>query len=288
MDSDPRPSFGGLLKAHRLARGLSQEALAERAGITREAISLLERGIRRSPHRDTVTLLATGLQLAADDRARLVLAASAQRRRTVVATRARPRPPSSLPARLTSFVGRADEIGEIRELLRAKRLVTLTGPGGIGKTSLALAVAAEVQDQFADGLALVALAAVEDGGLVPQATAAAVGVREQPGEPLVAGVCAALGATERLLVLDNCEHVVLRCAELVEALLGACPNLRILATSREPLRIGAEVIWRVPSLSLPEENERSPEELTRSESVCLFVERAQAVRHGFALNAANG
>src|SRR5262249_37419123 len=153
-----------------------------------------------------------------------------------------------LPARLTSFVGREREIAEIAELVRAKRLVTLSGPGGIGKTSLALEVAAAGRERFADGVALAELGALRDGELVAPAGAAAAGVRERPDEPILATLARALGSAPRLLVLDNCEHLIEPCARVVEALLQACPRLTILATSREPLRIGAETIWRVPGL----------------------------------------
>src|SRR5712692_6573683 len=132
MAIDLRPSFASLLKAYRVAQGLSQDALAERAGLTREAISLLERGLRLSPRRDTVTLLAKTLQLSAEDRTRLLAAASEHRGRSAVAAVLASGLPSSLPLRLTSFVGREQEMAEVRELLLLKRLLTLTGPGGIG------------------------------------------------------------------------------------------------------------------------------------------------------------
>jgi transcriptional regulator with XRE-family HTH domain len=282
------PSLASLLKAYRVARHLSQEALAERAGLTREAISLLERGRRLSPRRDTVSLLAKTLKLSPGKRASLLAAAAAQRGRTAIAALAAFSSPSSLPLRLTIFIGREQEIAEIQELLRSKRLLTLTGAGRIGKTSLALAVAAATQGQFVDGTALVELAALTDGELVPHAIATVLGVREQPGEPILTTLFTALGTTQRLLVIDNCEHLLLSCARVAEAMLQACPRLRILVTSREPLRIGAEVVWRVPSLTLPTGDLPVLDELATSEAVRLFVERAGAVRPGFALTATNG
>src|SRR5437588_645355 len=234
MDTDDSSTFASLLKEYRVAQRLSQEALAERAGLSRAAINLLERGRRLRPRRDTVSLLARTLKLSPDERARLLAAAAVQCGRAVGATRATTGHPSSLPARLTSFIGREPEIAEVQALLRSKRLVTLTGAGGIGKTSLALAVAARIQTQFSDGVALVDLAALADAELVPHAIAAVLGVREQPSEPILTTLGTALGATERLLVLDNCEHLLLSCARTVEALLQRCPRLQILVTSREP------------------------------------------------------
>jgi transcriptional regulator with XRE-family HTH domain len=163
VDADTPSSFGALLREYRRNRALSQDALAERSGLSREAISLLERGLRTSPRRDTVSLLARSLHLSADERTRLLAAASERRVPAMAATPERSGATSSLPLRLTSFIGREREIDEIRALLRTRRLVTLSGTGGIGKTSLALAVAAEVQDEFSDGVALVDLAASTDG-----------------------------------------------------------------------------------------------------------------------------
>src|SRR5438128_1156139 len=134
MDLAGQPTFASLLKAYRLARGLSQVALAERAGLSQDAISLLERGLRLSPRRDTVTLLAKSLNLDADERTRLLTVASARRERPAVATRASSWSPSSLRPRLSSFVGRQRELAEVRGLILSERLLTLSGSGGIGKT----------------------------------------------------------------------------------------------------------------------------------------------------------
>ena len=261
-----------------------QEALAERSGLSREAINLLERGRRLSPRHDTVTLLATTLKLSGDARARL-LAAAAEARNSAAGVRYAHS--SVLPVRLTSFVGREHELAEIRELVSANRLVTLTGPGGIGKTSLAIEVALALQAQFADGVTLVELSALPDDELVPQSVAAALGVGERHDESILATLRTAVGRTQRLLVLDNCEHVLPSCASIAEALLQACPRLRILVTSREALRVGPEVVRQVPSLTLPESDAPPSTLLAQSEAVRLFIERAAAVRSGFALTTVN-
>jgi predicted ATPase/class 3 adenylate cyclase len=204
--------------------------------------------------------------------------------------------PHNLPLQLTSFVGRERELGEVAALLGAQRLVTLTGPGGTGKTRLALQAAADALERYPDGVWLAELAALADPGLVPQAVAAAVGVREEPGRPLPATLADALRPKRLLLLLDNCEHVLDAGARLADALLRACPHVRLLCTSREALGIAGETVWRVPSLPVPAVGDgeggappAAPDAggLTRYAAVRLFCERAAAVRPGFALTADN-
>ncbi len=190
----------------------------------------------------------------------------------------------NLPPGLTSFVGREREILEVRKLLGETRLLTLAGPGGCGKTRLALEVAAGLAEGFEDGAWWVGLASLSDPGLVPQSLASALGVRETPGRPFVEALADHLGRQETLLVLDNCEHLVDTCAALVAALLHACPGLRVLAASREPLGVGGETTWPVPPLSLPDTLDGpDPGALERYEAVRLFVERARSVAPGFEL-----
>jgi predicted ATPase len=172
----------------------------------------------------------------------------------------------------------------LRELvLRGEgRLVTLTGVGGCGKTRLALGVAAAVVGSFSDGAWLVPLAPLADPLLVPQAVASVLGVRERSDQSLPDALVAYLEKRQLLLVLDNCEHLLRGCAELVEALLQGCPTLRVLATSREPLRMSGERAWRVPSLAAPDpRSSLGPDELVRYPAVQLFVQRAQAVQSDF-------
>ena len=178
-------------------------------------------------------------------------------------------------------------MAQLEERLAGARLLTLTGPGGSGKTRLALEVAAEVEG-YEDGAWFVELAPLSDPELVPQAVASVLGVREVPGTPLADSLCLHLGSREVLLVLDNCEHLVGACASLAEALLHSCPELRILATSREALGVSGETIFDVPPLSLPDPR-RLPalESLLRYEATRLFVERAKAARHDFSLTEGN-
>ena len=161
------------------------------------------------------------------------------------------RPGDNLPLALTSFVGREREMEEAKELLDADRLLTLTGPGGSGKTRLALAVASDVVGRFEDGVWLVELAPLSDPDLVPQAVASVLGARETPGAPLLETLAEYLGPRHTLLVLDNCEHLIDACASLAEALLRRCPNLSVLATSREALGVAGEILFAVPPSPCP-------------------------------------
>jgi non-specific serine/threonine protein kinase len=287
MTATETPRFGALLHQYRLAAGLSQEALAERAGVSARAVSDLERGQRQAPYPRTVRQLAKALRLGADERARL-LAAVPPRRGPTPLDPAAARPPTNLPAPVSSFVGRERELAEIRRLLGATRLLTLTGAGGVGKTRLALAAARAASDGYADGVWLVELAALADAALAPQAAAQALGVREQPGRPVLATLTAALKPRRLLLLLDNCEHLIDGCATLVDALLRGCPGLRVLAVSREPLSLAGEVAWPTPPLALPNlDSLPNADELACNDAVRLFVERAAAARPSFALTPQN-
>jgi predicted ATPase len=211
---------------------------------------------------------------------------------------------SSLPVQVTSFIGRERDVAEVRGLLGATRLLTLTGAGGIGKTRLALQVAAEVRCQNPHGVvALVELAALADPGRVPETVAATLGIVKQADRPTVEVLAAALLPCRLLLLIDGCEHVVSGCAELANRLLLRCPNLSFLVTSREALGIEGETAWQVTSLSLPDvlgsPNVWGPprlleglrgaavEQVARSGSVRLFVQRASAASSGFALTERN-
>jgi predicted ATPase/transcriptional regulator with XRE-family HTH domain len=373
--------FSALLREHRQEAGLTQEALAARAGLSPRSIRSLERGASR-PYRDTVGRLVRALSL--PPAAAAALAAAAQEVPPPAARGAPPalfvvpgrlapdrdggpaspwgtpdarstplrdgegRPPGprrepplppvphNLPAPLTVLVGREEELAEVARRLAGPagpRLLTLTGPGGSGKTRLALAVAARLAGTapaagatgdeerpadppdgwseiapsgapggvpegwpYPDGVWLAELAALADPDLVPQETAAAVGVREAAGRPLTDTLCRALRDRRLLLVLDNCEHLLEACAALAAALLRSCSGVRVLATSRRPLGLAGEATWWVPPLAwpagpageeLPPAALPPPEELLGYGAVQLFVERARDARAAFALTAAN-
>jgi len=204
-----------------------------------------------------------------------------------------PSPPPALhnlPAPTTSFVGREREIAQVKQLFERSRLVTLTGAGGCGKTRLALRVAEDLVAEYPDGVWWVELAALSDPALVCPTVAATLGVREQPGRPLEAVLAAVLQPKRLLLLLDNCEHLAAACARHVEALLYACPGLRVLVTSREALGIAGETTWVVPSLSVPPQPSPANDRLAHVapyEAVRLFVERAAAALPAFILTDEN-
>jgi predicted ATPase/DNA-binding CsgD family transcriptional regulator len=193
----------------------------------------------------------------------------------------------NLPAEPNSFVGRERDLAELARLLGDVRALTLCGPGGIGKTRLALRLACDVVPGFPDGAWLVELADTVDPSLVTGRVAAALGVREEPDRPLAETLAVALRPRLLLLILDTCEHVVDACAALVQQLLAGCPGMRVIATSREPLRVRGETVWRVPPLELPAAGDLTPGELAAHEAVRLFADRAAAVRPGFTLDADN-
>jgi predicted ATPase/transcriptional regulator with XRE-family HTH domain len=282
------PRFADLLRRHRLAARLTQEALAERAGISTRAVSDLERGLHATPRRDTLALLGDALGLAGAERA--AFAAAARRvARPRWTSAARPQQDVSLPIPLTPLIGRHAERIAVGALLRdgGARLVTLTGPGGVGKTRLALAVAAQLGDAFPDGQVFVDLAPVRDPALVLAHVATALGVRETAGRELPDAVHEVVRRKRMLLVLDNVEHL-LPAVPVVAELLGAGSTLGVLVTSRAPLRVRGEHEFPVPPLPVPSESGRHDfANLAENEAVALFVARVQAVRPGFTLTADN-
>ena len=184
--------------------------------------------------------------------------------------------PGNLPRQATSFVGRDVEVKELAELVRGHELVTLTGVGGVGKTRLAVQVAAELVPDFPDGVWLVELAPVGDPGAVPDVVASALGITVQAGMTVTASVAQALAGRRLLVVLDNCEHVLDAAADVVEAVMARTNTVKVVATSREGLRVGGEFLWPVPSLDV-----RAG---AGSAAVGLFAERARAVKPGFGLD----
>jgi predicted ATPase/class 3 adenylate cyclase len=184
--------------------------------------------------------------------------------------------PNNLPAQLSAFVGREREVSEVRALVQSARLVTLTGAGGAGKTRLGLQVAAELLDGSGDGVWLAELAAVTDQDAVAPAISQALGLAVNPGRPVLEVLVDALAPQDVLIVLDNCEHLIGGCAKAAEAIVRSCPRVHLLATSREPLGIGGEIIYRVPSLSLPGPGDPGSGTPGSCDAVALLAERARA------------
>jgi predicted ATPase/DNA-binding CsgD family transcriptional regulator/transcriptional regulator with XRE-family HTH domain len=305
MAEQPALEFGGLLRQLRAQAKLTQEELAEAAGLSPRSVSDLERGVNRTARKDTAVLLADALDLAEPVRDWFVAAA---RGRVMVpevlavmrgealgaATTTRPAAGESAAAgvhgfapALTSFTGRAGAVREVVGLLEEYRLVTVAGPGGSGKTRLAEKVAGRVAGRFADGVWLVELAAARDPAQVPAMVAAALGVRDVPGVPAADALARVLSRQQLLLVLDNCEHVIGAAAELCAGLLLACDDMRVLATSREPLRVAGEARYRLAPLALPSPDD--PADIAvRCEAVALFADRARRADARFTMDAESG
>jgi len=288
--------FGTLLRRYRLAAGLTQEALAERARISLNGISALERGYRRWPQRGTLALLAGALALSNDQRQAFEAAAAQPafpRRRGETSVTVGPWPETAmanLPLALTSFIGREVELEEIRALMCEHRMVTVTGAGGVGKTQTALQVATALGDVDAVPVCFVGLASIANPSSVVGAIASSVGAQEVPNRPLLDTLLVNLKKRSLLLILDNCEHVIAEAATVAGILLAGCPRVRVLATSREPLRAAGEHTYPLASLSTP-----SPEasrQLGAADAVAygamvLFADRARAVDYHFALSDEN-
>jgi predicted ATPase/DNA-binding XRE family transcriptional regulator len=271
--------FGDLLRRHRAAASVTQEDLAGRTGLTPQAIGLLERGRRRHPHAYTVQKLAEALELEGRDLSEFEAAANRS-------TRPRSRDHSSayrVPSPPTSLVGRDHEVPTIATLLRKEdvRLLTLIGPGGVGKTRLAIEVARRSREAFSDGVVFVALAPLDDPELVPSVLAEMLGVKDVTIGSCQDALKRYLQGKQLLLLVDNMEHL-LPAVPVVACLLEGCPQLTVLATSRAPLRLSAEQQFPVAPLALDEA--ASP---AGSPAVRLYVERARAVAPDFELTDAN-
>ncbi len=286
--AEPRWAFGALLKRHRLSAGLTHESLAERAALSARTISDLERGISRRPHRETVNLLIQALQLSPAERSALETAVWAAAIRPPDSTTAGSHP-GSVPVHLTSFVGREAELRVAHDRLRrhGARLVTLTGPGGSGKSRLAVRVATDLMGEFRDGARYVELAPVAHGDDVLPAIASALGVADADGSAVLVDTIDAVRDREQLLVVDNFEHL-LASAPVLSALLRGCPGLVVMVTSRSSLQLSGEHEVPVPPLAVPPPLQNlALEEIARFASVRLFVERAASINPTFALRVDN-
>ena len=272
----PPAAFGELLRHYRTAAGLTQEELAEQAGLSTRAISDLERGVNQTPRKDTVPLLVEALHLTEQDR---VLFEGAARRRTASEIGDR----YYLPMPPTPFIGREREVVSVTSLLRRPdvRLLTLTGPGGVGKTRLGLQLATILRDDFPDGVHFIALASIADPALVVSTIAQTLGVREAGSQPLRERLVEQLRPRQQLLLLDNFEQV-LEAAGLVAELMAGCPRLKIVVTSRAALHLQGEQQFPVPPLALPDLT-CLPDlaTLAQYDALALFIQRALAVKPDF-------
>ena len=277
-------SFGYWLRLKRKTLDLTREGLADRVGCSAATIRKIE-AEERHPSAQIVERLAEIFNIPINERSVFMhFARGGELAKSITTTE----PRDNLPHPISNFIGREREIGEVKGLMKLSRLVTLTGAGGCGKTRLAIEAAHKMLDLFPDGVWFVAFAPLSDSALVHQTIASALRVRESPGKPLIEMLCAYLYSKHLLLVFDNCEHLIAECAQVADTMLQACPQLRILATSREALGIGGEDQYHVPSLSLPLAAETtSPDQLGKSEAVRLFVNRVALVQPTFALTSEN-
>jgi predicted ATPase/DNA-binding XRE family transcriptional regulator len=271
-------SFARLLKRHRVVAGLSQERLGELSGVSANAISALERGARRAPYKATLDLLIEALAL--DDTARREIEDAANSARAhrpqaqgyeLLTDSPDKRSVNNLSPQITTFVGRESDVADIKERLQSHRFVTLVGTGGCGKTRCAIEVARGILDDYEDGVWLAELAAISDPAMVGSLIAGALSLREAADRPMLDTLLAFLKRKRLLLVLDNCEHVIDEARRVVAAILQTCPDVRVLATSRESFSIAGEQAYRLPSLAVPS-------------AMQLFCDRAAAADNQFALS----
>lgn len=271
LGQKPEPAYRGLMSAHAAKADMSKVA----ATYERCVKSLKEFGIEPSEQtKELYENLKSGKEIPRAEATPAKLVAKGT--------------DTNIPLPLTSFIGREKELKDIAKLLSATRFLTMIGPGGVGKTRLAIQTAHDSIKKFQDGVCWVELVGLQDGSLIPQEIAQALGVREISNQPLMETLKTHLKSRALLLVLDNCEHLIAACAQTVEGLLASCPKLKILATSRERLDLFNETTWNVPSLPLPESQKSlSLKQLKEIASIELFVERAVNVKSDFVLTEQN-
>jgi non-specific serine/threonine protein kinase len=271
------------LRSRRRGLGLTQAALAQTLGVSANTVARWERGELRISNPERVRAVFGRLEREAGSPSEFKSSfAPPPPQPHIIRMRRVEIGKANLPVQLTSFIGRERELADAARLLDRARMVTVTGPAGIGKTRFALQLAAQRSGQYPDGVRFVELGSIKDPSLITQAIATVLQVPEQHGQPLIETVNQRLCPLRLLLVLDNCEHLLSACATVAEALLRASPGVRILATTRERLRIGAERVWRVAPLSLPDPFRPGSEaSIEHFEAISLFVQRARGVQPGF-------
>jgi predicted ATPase/DNA-binding XRE family transcriptional regulator len=275
-----------LLKNFRVAAGLSQQMLADKALVSVQAVSALERGYRKVPYPKTLERLCDALGLPPEARAALEESARHARGQRLQ-EQEEPPPSHNLPRQLTSFLGRDDVVKEVTALVKSAPLVSIVGTGGVGKTRVSIEVANQLLGDFPGGVWFVELAPLADPDLVAHALGSALGVQESPRTPLLNTLLAYLSSKQILIVLDNCEHVIDQTRRVVGSLLRECPKVKFLTTTREPLKVMGERVYRLPSLAVPEGKNVAPEEAIKFGAVALFVDRVRAADARFNITGEN-
>jgi predicted ATPase/DNA-binding XRE family transcriptional regulator len=285
-------SFGEWLKRRRGAEGWTQQQLAQKISCSTSALRKMESEERR-PSAQIVEKLAVVFAIPQNERKTFLRFARgdwhAFSDSSVVEAPwhvSNSEPQSNLPSSITSFIGREKEQGEVIDLLRKNRLVTLAGAGGIGKTRLAIQVGHQLLSTYPDGVWFIPLDSLSDPTRVPQTVAATFDIREGPSQPIIETLKNVFRQKTLLLIIDNCEHLLSACAQLIKTLLTYCPNLRVLTTSRELLKVEGEAIYYLPPLSTPERSS-DLENLAEYASIRLFVERARLAQSTFQLTKDN-
>jgi predicted ATPase/DNA-binding XRE family transcriptional regulator len=280
-------SFGRWLRQKRRALDLTQKSLANQVGCAEITVRRMEADAYK-PSKELALALFEKLgipELERDQWVHFARGVAEFPRKNSVSPAGNQR--TNLPLSLTSFIGREKEQTEITKLLENNRLVTLTGVGGIGKTRLSIQVASRLLNDFPDGIWLVEFASLSDPTLVQQVVGKALGLIDQGNRPPLNILTDFLRAKRVLIIFDNCEHLIQACAELADALLRACPGLKILGTSREALDIDGGVVYLVPSLTIPDALHTTLDDLPNYEAAQLFLERAQSAMAGFRLTKEN-
>lgn len=298
METDTdRGSFGPVLRRLRRAAGMSQEELAERAHLSVESIGALERGRRRAPYRETIRLIADALELSDAGRQELQAAAKPARLAAPKSTSydsadgaapgtggsfQRDNSRQNLIHPVSSFHNRRRELDDLARLLAEHRLVSIVGAGGIGKTRVAIELGWNVLPRYRDGVWFIDLAPLGDRSSVARSFISTLAIPQADGQSELEALLHHLERRDALLVIDNCEHVVEQVASVTDTLLPSCPNLRVLATSREPLHVSGERVYRMPPLQSPSAAHRvSAQESLGFAAVALFVDRSTAANAAF-------
>jgi transcriptional regulator with XRE-family HTH domain len=277
--------FGVWLRKQRRALDLSRQAFANQAGCAEVTLRRIEAGTLK-PSQALASILLEKLGIPETERPGWISFARGVSGFPPSVSSSTNKPHTNLPAQITSFIGREKEQADVVSLISKHRLVTLTGSGGIGKTRLSIKVGEQIIDNYTSGIWLVELAPILDPVLVPRTTAIAIGLRDEPKRPIIDMLSDFLREKNILIILDNCEQLLDSCVQLADTLLKRCPDLKILATSREVLGILGEATYRVPSLELPD-LQLSLKDIRRYESARLFEERAQLARIDFSMTLEN-